>query len=132
MVQSDPSTLATVVVVSVSIMSFFTSSAADRIDNMPAGYLKFVSILSICGSYCLLFILGAIVVGSGILANNPVLFNGLKVVFVAFIIPSFILVFDLLNGLEDCWKDPDFNSVKGIALLVFISVLYYGLLQIGP
>lgn len=131
MVEASPATFATVVVVTVTVMAFFSVSAANRIDGFDSPTKTAVATVSLSLSWMFLFLLGGVILTNGAFSETPVLFASLKLVFVAFVVTSGVFIFDMIDTLIESAKHEDFSWLYfGVGTFVVI-VLYYGLFQIG-
>jgi len=126
------SSLITVFVVSVTVMSFFTTTAAERIEKMEDPNYRMVGTLTLVSSYCLLLLLGFLVISRTAVLENEAMFAGMKVVFAAFIPLAFFLLIEHMGVLEEAWSDPDFNIIKTLGGCIAIGLLYLMILFIQP
>lgn len=128
MVNAEPSTIATLVTVTVSVMAFFTVSATRYVKELKSDIHKVVASLAVMNSYVLLFLVGLVMIGSEVFRDMPALFGGLKIIFVAFFIPGFILVWKPLGDiLMSSVKSLDAREkLYASAWIVFFAIIYVG------
>lgn len=110
---------------------FFTASALNRIDDLKDGYAKFLSIIAVVCSWFLLFWLLVMGIGGTAFSETPALKSGMAIVFAAMAVPSLILIFDLMDDLEDCWNHDDFNPLIGLGWLALVIGIYMMIIMIG-
>ena len=107
-----PQSITTLFVISVTIMVFFTTSASNQIEEIENPNVRFIGTGTLIMSYCLLLIFGVMLIAHNAVDDYPTLFAGLKVVYAAFIVPAFILMYDLAETLAETYHDPDFSILR--------------------
>lgn len=132
MVDAEPGTLATIVVVTVSVLSFVSTSAMGRIEKFENVHIQFFASTSLVFSYGLLFQLGIIVFSSGAFSDVPAVFSGLKVVFAAFIVPTTLITMGHIEKVQHFWNHEELHKGTALIGLIVLLGIYFGLLNIPP
>lgn len=132
MVNASPGALTTIFVVSVTVMAFFSTTAAKNLETIHSPNARFTGALSLLFSYSLLFYLAAIIIASNAFDPYPAIFASMKVVFAAFVVPGFILLYRTEPIIRDAWNDPDFNIPWMLSGFVLVALTYTGILLMNP
>ena len=132
MVEPTTQALTTLFVVSVTVMVFFTTSASRRIEQMESPNLRIIGTLSLVGSYCLLPLLGFIIISATGIAGDSALFTGMEVVFAAFVVPGLVLMYNQVEVVLDSLEDSDFSILWTILRILFVGILYLGIGPVQP
>ena len=132
MSEVGPGPIVTLFVVSITVMVFFSTSAMNRVEKLGNPTRKFITTLTLLFSYMFLLQLAWFLVISEQLNNYPALYRSMQVVFAAFIIPGFVLLYDQVCRLREYYHHPDFSPLWTIAGSVFIALLYFGILFASP
>lgn len=132
MANASPESLITLFVVSITVMAFFTTSASNRLDNVRSPNLQVIGAWALFGSYILVFYLALFIMISDVFEPYPALFSSMRTIYAAFIIPGFVLLWDLFSLWEEAKQDPEFTYYRTIPGIVLVSILYYGVMEITP
>jgi uncharacterized membrane protein (DUF4010 family) len=132
MADVTPGTYVTMFIISITLMVFFTTAAANRIDKMDSPNQQFVGTCTLFGSYFLLFLMAWLIVVSKQLDPYPALYKSMQIVFAAFIVPGFVLLWDVGENLEDYAKHPDFSIYWTGAGLLAVLFFYLGIVLASP
>jgi hypothetical protein len=132
MTGASPSSLITLFVVSVSVMVFFTTSAASRIEQMNNPNRQIVATLTLSLSYMLLLQFAWILTVSNYLDGLPVIYRSLQLIFAAFVIPGLVLLYDQVDNLGKYYQNSDFSWFWTIIGTVFVGFCYLVILLSSP
>lgn len=128
------STAATVTlfVVSVTVMAFFTTSAANRIEKMESPNMQMVASLTLISSFVLVALLGWLLVVGDALDGQPELYRPMQFVFAAFISLGVVLLFDQFDKIDEYYEDPDFSFFWTLLGGVVVALVYAMFLLASP
>lgn len=132
MAQPNPSSIITLFVFSVTVMVFFTSSASDRIEKFGSPNRKIIASLSLMVSYFLLFWIAWLLVVSDQMDGYPALYKTMQLVFAAFIVPGFVLLYDQVDKIEEYRQHPDYSLFWTIAGGAIAGLIYLGIILASP
>lgn len=127
---------ATIIIVVVTILPFFTSNALEEIDKLDStgldGYLKFGSYLSIFYSYLVIILVATLVFIIWGSVKPGLLLTAIYIVFVAFYIPSLALLVPRVREFMELYQNPEYNNKALFGIFLFISLVLAALLRANP
>lgn len=130
------SSFATIMIVVMTILPFFSTSALDRIDELDStgvdGHLKFASLVSLFLAYFAVITVSASTLYVWGVLKPSLLLTAVYTVFIALYLPGIVLLVPKMIEAQNLWRDPELDTRYQLVALSIIALILAVLIQSNP